>query len=515
MLGGAGEFPVDPVKFRGKPPFLAGCLGLALGLSPVARAEPLAPVDCWFTVPADFKVACYRFQVPESRAGKSALQLSLPVAVISAPGERKYEDPVVYLAGGPGDGAWLDADRITWWWDFIDDNAWVRERDLVLVDQRGTGLTEPRMDCPELQAAAVTELGLGGDYAAAAKLNREATAACLKRVTAAGHDPTAYNTKESAVDLHDLFQALQRPKWNVYGLSYGTRFALTYMRDFPGDIRSVILDSVVPLQAHFFEDGAWVTDRAFRTLFAGCAADRKCRRDYPDLQSDLETLVQDLNARPFKTTRLNPLGDDMAGIVVTGDLLLGHLFSNLYNRADIENVPRIIEAFKQRRLKAMDQEIDYMLDDTLGRDDFGEGLWTSASCLEEAPFNDLKRARAAYAAYPMLKGFAAIPDVTDACDLWAQGSVDPADGRAVESDIPSLILSGAYDPVTPPQYARLAAAGLHRSFYFEFPGAGHDVLGNEPCADALAGQFLDNPEIMPTHPCLGQLTAPDFAAPEK
>ena len=489
-------------------------ISLAIFLVPgAAGADALTETACWFTVPADFKATCYRLRVPESRAGKSAIELSLPVVVIASPKERSHDDPVVYLAGGPGDGAWLDADRISWWWDFIDDNAWLRARDLVLVDQRGTGLTEPRMDCPELQAAAVKQLALGVDYQAAATLNRDATAACLKRVIAEGHDPTAYNTTDSAADLHDLFQALKRPKWNVYGLSYGTRFALTYMRGFPEDIRSVILDSVVPLQAHFFEDGAWVTDRAFRTLFLGCAADRRCRRDYPDLEGDLKALVTELNAKPIEVTRNDPLGSGKITVKVTGDLLLSHLFSSLYNRSDIENAPRIIAAFKARDMKAIDEEVDYLVDDTAGRDDFGDGLWTSAGCLEEAPFNDLKLAREAYKAFPMLRGLAAAPDVTDTCDLWAKRPAEPADAEAVVSDIPSLILSGAYDPVTPPQYARLAASTLRRSFYFEFPGAGHDVLGNEPCADSLAEEFLDNPDIMPTHPCLGQLTTPNFVGP--
>lgn len=496
-------------------PFLA-VLSLVWGHA--AQAENLSKVDCWFAVPADFAVACYRLKVPESRQGQSAIELSLPVAVITSPHDRKYQDPIVYLAGGPGDGAWLDSDRISWWWGFIDDNAWVRERDVVLVDQRGTGLTQPRMDCPELQAAALQQLTLGADYAAAAKLSREATAACLKRVIAEGHDPTAYTTAESARDLHDLFAALKRPKWNVYGLSYGTRLALTYMRDFPDDIRSAILDSVVPLQAHFFEDGAWVTDRAFRTVFTGCAQDRKCHRDYPALQADLESLVAELNANPLAVTRDNPLGTslDSSGevtIKMTGDLLLGHLFINLYNRADIENVPRIIATFKARDMEAIDAEVDYLIDDTVGRADFGDGLWASANCLEEVPFNDLQRARAAYAAYPMLKGMADAPDVSNACDLWAKRSPDPRDGAAVESDLPSLVLAGIYDPVTPPQYARLAAASLRRSFYFEFPGAGHDVLSNEPCADLLAAAFLVNPDVMPTNPCLGQLTTPDFVGP--
>ena len=134
------------------------CLGVADG----ALADPgkLARTDCWFKAPDKIATRCYRLSVPESRAGRSDLTLELPVVVISLPETRKREDPVVYLAGGPGDGAWLDADRIDFWWEFVADNAWVNERDLVLVDQRGTGLTQPRMDCPEQEVAQIRSLEL-------------------------------------------------------------------------------------------------------------------------------------------------------------------------------------------------------------------------------------------------------------------------------------------------------------------------------------------------------------------
>jgi pimeloyl-ACP methyl ester carboxylesterase len=478
-----------------------------------AAADGLAPTVCWFTAPKQFAVSCYRLKVPESRAGNGGIELSLPVVIISSPRDRRHDDPVVYLAGGPGDGAWLDPERIGWWWDFIDANAWLRTRDLVLVDQRGTGLTIPRMDCPELQAAYIAELALGRDYATGAKLERAAVSNCHKRVLAEGHDPTSYTTSESATDLHDLFNALGRPKWNVYGLSYGTRLALTYMRDFPDDIRSVILDSVVPLQAHFFEDSAWVADRAFGTLFAGCAEDDDCRRNYPRLQADLETLVAELNAQPLSVIREHPLESGSLAIQVTGDLLLNHLFANLYRLDDIEYVPNLIEAFKARYMKKIETEMDYLIENWLGREDYGEGLMISANCLEEAPFNDSELGRAAYRAYPMLQGWASVPILIDACDQWAKKPADPLDGAAVSSDLPSLVLAGAYDPVTPPQYARMAAASLRRGFLFEFPGIGHDALAYEPCAALLAERFLDDPGIMPRHDCLGDLATPDFKSP--
>ncbi len=135
----------------------------SLGAADGALADPgkLSRAECWFKAPDKISTRCYRLSVPESRAGRSDLTLELPVVVISVPETRKREDPVVYLAGGPGDGAWLDADRIDFWWEFVADNAWVNERDLVLMDQRGTGLTQPRMDCPEQEVAQIRSLSFG------------------------------------------------------------------------------------------------------------------------------------------------------------------------------------------------------------------------------------------------------------------------------------------------------------------------------------------------------------------
>src|SRR5512134_3853540 len=144
--------------------WLAGAMGAE---SALADPGKLSRADCWFKAPEEITTRCYRLSVPESRAGRNEVTLELPVVVISVAETRKREDPVVYLAGGPGDGAWLDSDRIDFWWEFVADNAWVNERDLVLMDQRGTGLTQPRMDCPEQEVAQIRSLSFGLNRAAA------------------------------------------------------------------------------------------------------------------------------------------------------------------------------------------------------------------------------------------------------------------------------------------------------------------------------------------------------------
>lgn len=479
-----------------------------------AQADPgkLARADCWFKAPEKITARCYRLSVPESRAGRSDVTLELPVVVISVAETRRRDDAIVYLAGGPGDGAWLDADRIDFWWQFVADNAWMNERDLVLMDQRGTGLTQPRMDCPEQEAAQMRSLGLGLNREAARAAWVKAAADCRARVEREGHDPLSYTSRDSATDLHDLMGALSLEQWNVYGLSYGTRLALTYARDYPHDVRGLILDSVYLPESAFLEDDAWRTDRAFRVMFDGCRRSPDCDRWYPNLEQRLIALVEKLNAAPIERDVELESGK-RAKVVVTGELLLNYLFQNLYNRSGIETVPQIIELFEKGSPAAITSEIGYLADLYVDRPDWGDALSLSIDCHEEVPFNDLSKLRREYLRYPLLKSFAEDESWGVACAEWPMGLIDPVENRPIYSDVPALLLTGLYDPITPPHYARLAGSRLVNSFYFEFLSAGHDVLSNETCAGELASQFLDDPTRMPGHPCLGRLRPPDFRPP--
>jgi pimeloyl-ACP methyl ester carboxylesterase len=330
-----------------------------------AAAEPAAldRTACWFEIPKDRTVDCYRLSVPETRSfdlsvgpGKT---LSLPVVIIRASeiDERARPDPVVYLAGGPGDGAWLDAERVGWWWDFAAVNNWVRKRDLILFDQRGSGLVEPRIDCPEIETIAV-ELLATTDDAVATGLQRAAATACGKRLLDAGFNPGAYTSRDGAADLHDLYQALKIPAWNVYGLSYGTRLALEYMRQYPVEIRSALLDSVLPPEAQFLEDDATTTDRAFRMVFAACARQPGCQKAYGDLEQRLTALVRRLDADPLDLSRPDPTGGGKINIVVDGELLISRLFNLLYNRSDIEGVPQLIDIYDRDARDLIERDID-------------------------------------------------------------------------------------------------------------------------------------------------------------
>lgn len=506
---------------------LAALPALPVQARPPIDGPLLQATSCWFPAPAERTVDCYRLDVPETRGfdqivgpGKT---LSLPVVIIRASeiDRQARPDPVIYLAGGPGDGAWLDDDRIGWWWDFVATTDWAKKRDLILFDQRGSGLVEPRIDCPEIEKIAIDVLATTDDLAAMAMQNK-AAASCGKRLLTEGFNPGAYTSRDGAADLHDIFMALKVPAWNVYGLSYGTRLALEYMRQYPDDIRSVLLDSVLPPEAQFLEDDAATTDRAFRMIFAACARQPACAKAYGDLEKRLTALVRRLDAAPLMLERPSPDGHGDIKVAVNGELLISRLFNLLYNRADIESVPQLIDIYDRDQRGDIEHDIDSFVADYVGREDFGDAMFMSVHCQEEIPFNDMAKAISAYRRYPLLAGLAAGGEAGSfaaTCTTW-QKTLPPqplrqSDTEPVVSDLPTLVFSGLFDPVTPPIYGRMAASHLVNGFYQEFDGFGHDLIGNDSCANALYDKFLDDPTSPPRDACLGTQTPPDFLPPSR
>jgi pimeloyl-ACP methyl ester carboxylesterase len=486
--------------------------------------DPLAKVACWFEAPSGVVVDCYRLTVPETRdiALSSAVpdsnrSLALPVVIVRSVTASATTDPIVYLAGGPGDGAWIDPERITWWWDFIAKYDWLRTRDIILFDQRGSGMVTPRMDCANAQEMFLKTLSLPEEESI--RLQREDAEACAAALTKAGFNGAAYTSVDNAADLHDLFTALKVPRWNVYGLSYGTRLALEYMRQHPDDIRSVILDSVLPPQAQFFEDDAANTNRAFQYLLAKCREDAGCNFSYPDLGARLLALVERLNRTPLLIERPHPEKEGQVTIRMDGNRLIYRFFSLLYNEADIGYLPRLIDAYDRNLESTINNDVDRYLWEIYGRADFGDAMYLSVQCFEEMPFNDLAKANDAYGAYPLLVELAGGESggYGVVCDAWRRGfkvdEVRESDAAPVTSDIPTLIFAGSFDPVTPPNYARLAADTLKHSYLFEFSHLGHDVLATDRCAHMIAEIFLAAPEHDPTSLCAQYQLSPRFFPP--
>lgn len=330
---------------------------------------------------------------------------------------------------------------------------------------------------------------------------------CRARLTADGVNLSAYNSAASAADLDDLRQALGYETWNLLGVSYGTRLALTAMRDFgsTGTIRSVILDSVFPPQVDARAVASADIDRAFNLMFTRCAANEGCNKAYPDLKTRFYQLVNDLNQEPINVLVTDRETRTAYRVPFNGYDLIDTLYKMMYSADQIITLPRLLTRLERNSTSA----ISDWLTDWLRQPNYTSlGMTYSTQCAEEFPFNDLAQFEASLEGLPpQLADFIQIEgdDVAAICDLWLVEAGDPRETEPVSSDIPTLLLSGDYDPVTPPSFAQDTAVYLGRAYTFEFEGQSHGIVASNECGLEMVLAFLHQPDISPGDSCLDDL----------
>jgi pimeloyl-ACP methyl ester carboxylesterase len=376
--------------------------------------------------------------VPENREDPGKRTLRLAVAILESRSADPQPDPVVYLHGGPG-GSAISAASL--WL-----NHPLREdRDFILLDQRVTGYSEPAL-CPDLSRddLMVATRDLSPDQANAARL--ALAMGCRDALRDSGVHLGSYHSDASAADLVDLRRVLGYDSWNLYGISYGTKLALTTLRNSPEGIRSAVLDSAYPPGVRAFDHRTLNFVRALKVLFEACASDEACRAAYPDLKESLFEAAEDLRERPLTIHIVDegPLPIDRFTINVQDFLIAGHQM--LYRRALIPLIPFTLEAVKTRNQEAL-----YGLVESFGEMGLrvGRDVNYLVECYERGPFGSREGYEALTADHPRLRaGFTYFDVDQEVCDQWSEAQAGPEEALAVESDVPSLILAGDYDPIT-------------------------------------------------------------------
>jgi pimeloyl-ACP methyl ester carboxylesterase len=484
---------------------LALCIILLVSILSCACAGPepqYEPAECQFPVPQEYDIECGYLTVPENRAqkGSNSRTVRLHVAKVKSWSENPLPDPLVYLHGGPGSILLERTTDVVVVFDYV-----LSERDLILFDQRGVGYSEPSLDCPEVTDLFYADLAEQFNAEEEKARTLAAYRACRDRLVAAGIDLTAYTSAASAADLNDLRLALGYEEWNLYGISYGTRLALTAMRDFPKGIRSVILDSVVPLQIDNFASFGACNQHALDVLFQNCAAYPYCSRYYPDLEQVLNNLIAQLDAEPIMVRVYDRQQEQSYDILVDGNAFTSLIVELLHITEAIPMLPKLIYDTHQGEY----QDLAGALGETFSSEIGGsEGTSLSVVCNEEIPFTSPQIMEAAYADIdPILQKlvYNDVLTILDMCDFWPTRMPDAIENQPVTSDIPALVLSGEYDPVTPPSFGRTAVETLTNATHFEFPSVGHGVV-YEPrgCANTLMIAFLDDPTSVLDGSCVEQ-----------
>lgn len=428
---------------------------------------------------------CGTYEVFENRETKAGRKIALRIIVFPALKRTAAKDPLFFLAGGPGQGAaaiaGLGRDMM---------RRIGADRDLVFVDQRGTGKSNP-LECKnEDDEEAYDEAKfLGRLRACMAELEKKA-------------DLTKYTTPVAMADLDDVRAFLGYERINLYGGSYGTRAAMVYARQYPERTRAVILDGVAPvdmrLPLYMARDG----QRALELLMRDCAADKQCGARFPRLAERFEAL---LRAPEKKIRYVHP----RSGLEREGDVkrlvLGGIVFSALYSPKTASLVPLLIEQAEKGNYTGF-FALGSAFDPSAAT--IAQGMHFSVVCSEDAPRIDPASVATANAATFLGEEMARLR--MKPCEFWPKGKVDASYYEMTPLEVPTLILSGDLDPVTPPAWGEQVAKAWKNARHLTVPATGHGAAG-VGCVPKLMAQFLQEGTAANLDPaCIEQVKRPPF-----
>lgn len=415
---------------------------------------------------------CAPFEVPENRDDPHSRRITLKLAVLRSEAQVPNKDMLVLLAGGPGQAA-----TETWSGVAPALEPLLAHHNVLLLDQRGTGGSHP-LSCKSAHEAGNDDVV---DYDAD-KLRQQA-ADCLKQIQAKA-DPRYYTTTVAVQDLEDVRQALGAPTLDLVGISYGTRMAQQYLMRHPQAVRSVVLDGVVPNSLVLGEDFAQNLDAALKAQFARCTAEPACKRRFGDPYQTLYQLRDALRANPHKVSFRDPQSYRTVQRMLSEYSLASVVRMFAYSPLTAALLPLSIDAAAHGDVGPLLGQAKLLSGDL--SDTMNGGMQYAVVCSEDA---DLLTPRPQDA--QTILGTRMIDAFKAVCSIWPKGT-RPADfHQPLKSDKPVLLLSGQYDPVTPPRYGDEVARGLTNARHLVLKGQGHNVI-TAGCAPKLVKKFIEN-----------------------
>ena len=422
--------------------------------------------------------------VPENRSDPSSRQIGLAYVVLKANSSAPKKDPIVYLMGGPGGSA-------TYTTGYWRNSQLRRDRDFVIFDQRGTGLSTAV--CPDFGSNIFDMVSKDLTPAEEAHTLLALANACKVEMKSVGHDQGGYNTPENVKDMEALRVHLGYEQWNLFGTSYGSTLTLAYMREFPQNVRTSIMAALAPPQINFYADFLTNFSRSLNMVFEACANDKLCLKKYPNFKTDFYQVLEGLKSNPF-----NAKYNGKPFVLNAQDMLM-LVQQYLYSKATIEQLPALITAIKDEDSRVVNNAIALvgatmnvinvaMHWSFVAYDEYGD------ESVKTASGDDLTR-------YPELNnpGPAFFTPSKELIASWHDFREEPILSEPVSSNTPSLVANGAFDPITPPAYAKEALKHLSNAFYAEFPTDGHSTFN--PCYFGMIEAFLEHPERAPDLGC--------------
>ena len=445
---------------------------------------------------------CGYLSVPANRSRPEEGRIRLAAAVFPARSE-EIHPPVVYLEGGPGGEALAS---LPFSYETLV-KPLDAERTVIVFDQRGVGYSEPSLSCPEIRL--LTFDLLDEDLPDEEWLARYTAVLheCRQTWVNRGIDLSNFNSAASAADVADLRAALGYGEWDLYGISYGTRLALTVMRDHPEGIRSVVLDSAYPHQVDEIALALRGAAGALDELFSACAADPYCSSAYGDLETLLFSAVERLDESPAEIEVIDYFTFRTYPALLDGGGLLSLVFLALYSEWSFPRIPRALAEIQDGRYSSAEELLSLFLANSAF---LSVGMNVTIGCREEVPFSDPGLAGSEREAHPRLAPLVEgslfeLGNASEFCAAWGAGKAGPIENQPVTSSIPALVMAGRFDPVTPPDYGRRTAEHLGGAWLVEFPTLAHGVSTVEGCPRSIMLDFLADPADEPDTACLADM----------
>ncbi len=473
----------------------------------------LTAYPCWFVEPDEWEVRCYRFTVPEARTHANDRRISIPVVVFKPRGRPPVKTPVLHLAGGPGQPAGITDDRgVDIWGYYLASLRWSADRIHVMFDPRGVGpLSSPQLRCAILSNIrwnlALSDLGEGTP--AWRKRLETTTAMCRDAFVKAGIDLSAYSTEETAKDIVALRNALGFARWDLYGVSYGTRLGLEIIKQDPSAVRAAILDGMDTPHLPVLADSVPNLARSIDLLTADCAANDACNANFPALKPALKRIVDRVQKNPLTLT-LHPSDGRPLDLNVDDQTFLEALEYALFYTDWLPFVPILIRDFDLGKPRLFAHLATTIVDEPYYKSD-ANALALSVRCGTEVPATSAAAFAQARQAAPWLAAFDHERPLRTQCAAWfPEGPRDLPLPAPVASDVPVLLLSGAYDPRTPPTYAMAQQQSLPNSHHVIIRDQSHGVSVTSDCAQEAMADFLDGPDRFEPPACHADQTPPVF-----
>jgi pimeloyl-ACP methyl ester carboxylesterase len=390
-------------------------------------------------------------------------------------------------------------------------------RDVIIVDVRGTGHSEPALDCPEVDARAFPSLAVPTDNAGASAGFVQAVGACFRRLTGEGIDVSAYNLSEMAADLEDLRMALGIDQWDV--ITYGTasRIALQLVRDAPEHVRALILDSPELPGMDPWGIAATRTTDAISSILATCASDSRCHHRFPDAQASLNRALHALVRHPLTLRLVNPADGSPVRVLLDAGMLLRLLRQTISDGGSSGQamtagaVPTVLESVLAARTTKLANDWSPALlwpqtycvgyqPHCLPLHQVSVGAEYSVLCHDVEPFTSPALLSSTHRQLPGVREAYLHNPYRDICQSWPVGQAAANVGEPVESDTPTLVTVGSFDPYLPVGRIKAAMVSMRNALIVRDPAGAHNVIGRTECLLAFRAAWLQSPS--------GTLSAP-------